>query len=116
MKVVTLLLGRITIVAGLLLSIGLVRMPGQQHFLRRNYLLNGDIVTLAKAGFTERAIIDSIREQPSRFDVTVAALAKLSAQGISQQVVRAMVMAKACGTSSDLPRASRCAKENEVQK
>jgi hypothetical protein len=102
---------RITVLA-LLLTLCLTWLPAQQHPQKRNFLLNRDVVTLAKAGFPERIIIDTIRTTPSRFDVTAEALAALSGQGISQRLVKAMLLAKNCGSASDLT-PSRCDPEPE---
>jgi hypothetical protein len=100
MEGVSLSTQRITLVSVLLLATGLVSLSAQQHPQKRNFLLNRDVVTLAKAGFTEQIIIETIRATPNRFDVTAEALAALSAQGMSLRVVEAMLVAKICGTLS----------------
>jgi hypothetical protein len=84
------------------LSLGLSRLPAQQHPQLRHFLLNKDILTLANAGFDEQAIVDTILAKPNRFDTTPEALAVLSAQGLSQRIVQVMLRAKVCGSPSDL--------------
>ncbi|MBZ5609102.1 MAG: hypothetical protein LAP38_12645 [Acidobacteriia bacterium] len=93
---------RIVLTMALFLALGLPRLSAQQHPQQRHFLLNRDVVALAKAGFSEQVIIETIRVTPSRFDVRTDALAALSGQGISQRVVEAMLVAKTCGSQSDL--------------
>ena len=104
MLAVTSSMRRITLAIAFLLAPGLLHVPAQQ----RRFLLNRDIITLAKAGFTEQAIIDTIRATPNRFDVTTGALVALAAQGISQRVVEALLVAQTRGSPSDLAGAPRC--------
>jgi hypothetical protein len=82
---------RIAVALTSLFVLGFLPLSGQQHPQRRHFLVNQDVVNLAKAGFTEHDIIDTVRAAPSRFDVSVAALVRLSAQGISERVVQAML-------------------------
>ena len=91
-----------------LLLLGFQGLSAQQHPQRRLYLLNRDVVALAKAGFTEQIIIETIRARPNRFDIATDALVLLSGQGISQRVVEAMLFAKTCGSPSDLAASPKC--------
>jgi hypothetical protein len=53
-------------------------------------LTNHDVVVLAKAGFTEEFIIDSILAGKSHFDTSPSGLAELAKEGLNERVVRAM--------------------------
>lgn len=75
---------------------------GQRPLPQRHFLVNREVVTLAKAGFSEPIIIDTVRSVPNRFDVTTDALVALASQGLSERVIGAMVAAEACGPRSDL--------------
>jgi hypothetical protein len=99
---------RIALALVLLAALGPLRLAAQQHPQVRHFLVNRDVVALAKAGFNEQIIIDTIRAMPNRFDITTQALAVLSEQGLSQRVVEAMLVAKTCGSQSDLAGAPRC--------
>jgi hypothetical protein len=58
-------------------------------------LTNHDVVVLAKAGFTEDFIIDTIAAQKSAFDTTASSLADLAKEGINEHILRAMAGVKA---------------------
>lgn len=62
-----------------------------------NSVTNGDIVTLARAGFNEEFIVDFISTSRTRFDVTVNGLAELARSGLSERLIRTML---AAGTPS----------------
>jgi hypothetical protein len=53
-------------------------------------LTNHDVVVLAKAGFTEEFIIDTILAGKSHFDVSPGGLAELAKEGLNEHVVRVM--------------------------
>ncbi|MBZ5624062.1 MAG: hypothetical protein LAQ69_35990 [Acidobacteriia bacterium] len=53
-------------------------------------LTNRDVVVLAKAGFSEEFIIDTILSGRSRFDTSAGGLAELSKEGLNERVVRVM--------------------------
>src|SRR5689334_22805427 len=93
------------VLIALLLASGLV---AQQHPLQRQFLVNRDVVALARAGFGEQTIIDMILVKPNRFDTAAEALAALAAQGISQRIVQVMLVVKKCGPASDLAGPSPC--------
>jgi hypothetical protein len=68
----------------------------QELPLTHHFLLNRDIIALAQAGYSEQTIINTLLAKPNRFDTNTDALVDLAAQGISERVVEAMLMA-ACG-------------------
>jgi hypothetical protein len=57
----------------------------------RNTLTNHSIVTLAKAGFDEDFIIDTILSGRTQFDTSVDGLADLAKQGITERLIRVMM-------------------------
>jgi hypothetical protein len=57
----------------------------------RNTLTNHGIVTLAKAGFNEEFIIDTILSSRTQFDTSVDGLADLARQGITERLIRVMM-------------------------
>jgi len=61
--------------------------------LTLNSITNGDIVTLAKAGFNEDFIVDFIAASRTRFDISVNGLAELARSGLSERLIRAMLAA-----------------------
>jgi hypothetical protein len=56
-------------------------------------LTNNDVVTLAKAGLGEETIIAAIQAQDASFDISVRALLKLKQEGVTSNVLRAMIAA-----------------------
>lgn len=84
---------RVFTIALLLLAV-VVRLPAESHPIRRNFLLNRDIVALAQAGFDEQTIINTMLVKPNRFDTSLAALRELASQGISERIVQVMLVAK----------------------
>src|SRR4029077_14758385 len=58
-----------------------------------NPLTNNDVTTLAQAGVGEDAIIAAIQALDSSFDISVPALLKLKQDGITPEVLHAMVEA-----------------------
>ena len=56
-------------------------------------LTNDDVLTLAKAGLAEDTIIAAIRAQDSNFDISPSALLKLKQDGVTTNVLGAMVTA-----------------------
>ena len=56
-------------------------------------LSNDDVATLSKAGLGEDAIISAIQTQDASFDVSVPALLKLKQDGVTPNVLRAMITA-----------------------
>ncbi|MCX6626189.1 MAG: hypothetical protein NTW28_00980 [Candidatus Solibacter sp.] len=101
----------------LLFALGLIRVSAQ-HPQLRHFLLNRDILALASAGFDEQTIVNTILAKPSRFDTAADALASLAAQGLSQRIVQAMLVAKACGSPADLGggRPAPCRPEPEARR
>jgi hypothetical protein len=57
----------------------------------RNTLTNRSIVTLAKAGFDEDFIIDTILSSRTQFDTSVDGLADLAKQGMTERLIRVMM-------------------------
>ena len=57
----------------------------------RNALTNRDVVVLAKAGFNEDFIIDTILDSRTQFNTTVDGLADLAKQGMTERLIRVMM-------------------------
>jgi hypothetical protein len=53
-------------------------------------ITNHDVVVLAKAGFSEEFIIDTILAGRSRFDTSSGGLAELAKEGLNERVMRVM--------------------------
>jgi hypothetical protein len=80
--------------------------------LTQNALTNKDVVTLAKAGFNEEFIIDTMAMSRTRFDVSVNSLAELAKEGLTEHLIRCMMAASAPPTgpaSAALPVAPEAA-------
>jgi hypothetical protein len=71
-------------------------LPAEEIPLVRQFLVNRDVVALAQAGYGEQTIIETILAKPNRFDTNTDALVELAAHGISERVVEAVLLAKAC--------------------
>src|SRR5580700_10106734 len=71
---------------------------GAQTSGTQKILTNQDITVLAKAGFTEEFIVNTILSEKSQFDTSAAGLAELAKEGLNERVVRAMA---AAGTGSE---------------
>lgn len=56
-------------------------------------LANTDVVTLAKAGFTEDFIVDLIQTSRTRFDTSVTGLSELAKAGMTERLIRAVMSA-----------------------
>jgi hypothetical protein len=56
-------------------------------------LTNQDVVTLAKAGFNEDFIIETISLSRTRFDTSAAGVAALAREGLTERIIRSMVAA-----------------------
>ena len=57
----------------------------------RNALTNRDVVVLAKAGFNEDFIIETILSSRTQFDTRVDGLADLAKQGMTERLIRVMM-------------------------
>ena len=74
------------IVAGLLAgAAGAQTAPAQPKTLT-----NRDVVVLAKAGFSEQFLIDTILSGKARFDTSATGLAELAKEGINERILRVM--------------------------
>jgi len=75
------------------ISIGLAAglCSAQTLAVARNTLTNRSIVTLAKAGFDEDFIIDTILSSRTQFDTSVDGLADLAKQGMTERLIRVMM-------------------------
>lgn len=60
---------------------------------QRKAFTNDDILRLAKAGFSEETIIESIRTNEPRYDTSAEALVALKNAGISERIITAMLAA-----------------------
>jgi hypothetical protein len=69
--------------------------------LTQNQLTNHDIVTLAKAGFNEDFILDFIGMSRTRFDTSVSGLADLAKDGLSERLIRAMLVPSAPNSAAN---------------
>ena len=65
----------------------------QSPALNQNALSNKDVLTLAKAGFNEEFIIDTIAVSRTRFDMSVNGLAELAKEGLTERLIRIMMAA-----------------------
>jgi len=72
-----------------------VAAGAQTVSLTQNALTNKDVVTLAKAGFNEDFIIDTISMSRTQFDFSVNSLAELAKEGLTERLIRCMMMAGA---------------------
>jgi hypothetical protein len=77
----------------------LLHVAGAQSGPAQKILTNQDIAVLAKAGFTEEFILNTIQSEKSHFDTSAAGLAELAKEGLNERVVRAMA---GVGTASDV--------------
>ncbi len=59
--------------------------------LPKNLLTNDGVVLLAEAGLGERFLLELIDQKTSRFDTSADALASLARQGLTENILRAMV-------------------------
>ena len=81
------MLRKMMIAAALMASFLVTALPVQAS----PSLSNDDIATLSKAGLGEDAIIAAIQTQDTSFDVSVPALLKLKQDGVTPNVLRAMI-------------------------
>jgi len=72
----------------------------------RGYMTNGDVVILAKAGFSEDFIIDTIQASRTHFDTAPASLAEMAKEGITERLVRVVA---GVGVSAPEPAAAGAA-------
>ena len=70
-----------------------VAAGAQTVSLTQNALTNKDVVTLAKAGFNEDFIIDTISMSRTQFDFSVNSLAEMAKEGLTERLIRCMMMA-----------------------
>ena len=59
--------------------------------LPKTLLTNDGVVLLAEAGLGERFLLELIDQKTSRFDTSAEALASLARQGLTENILRAMV-------------------------
>src|SRR5687768_15072092 len=59
--------------------------------LPRHVLTNDGVIVLARAGLGEGLLVDLIRHKRTQFDTSAEALALLARQGLSENVLRAVV-------------------------
>ncbi len=83
------MLRKMMISAVLLTSLLMTTLPAQASAS----LSNDDVVTLSRAGLGEETIISAIQAQDASFDISVPALLKLKQDGITPNVLRAMITA-----------------------
>jgi hypothetical protein len=68
-----------------------IASTAQQAGPSRTALTNGDVETLADAGFSEEFIVEMIAAGRPEFDTTASAMAELKKHGVNENVIRAMV-------------------------
>jgi len=76
--------------------------------LTQTALTNQDVLTLAKAGFNEDFIVDTIAMSRTRFDTSVNGVAALAKEGLTERIIRSMMAAGA-------PTAAAAAKVPEAE-
>src|SRR5579863_10647 len=59
----------------------------------KHLLTNADVMMMAKANFGDQVIVKEIQAEETDFDVSVPALIDLKKNGVSQQVIEAMISA-----------------------
>lgn len=69
-------------------------------------LTNDDVVQMVKGGLPENTIINAVQAQDTHFDVSATALIKLKQQGVSQQIMSAMIASAKKQQSSSAPAVS----------
>ncbi len=60
----------------------------------KSFLNNEGLVLLARAGYGEKFLAELIQSQPSRFDTSVEGLVFLAKNGLSERMVRYILLAK----------------------
>lgn len=80
----------LAIVAAVLAAFSAVSTAQEVPF-SRNSLTNRDVIVLAKAGFNEDFIIETILGSRTQFNITVDALADLAKQGMTERLIRVMM-------------------------
>ncbi|HEY5331171.1 MAG TPA: hypothetical protein VIJ79_14915 [Acidobacteriaceae bacterium] len=73
---------------------------------QRRAVTNGQVVRMAKAGLDEQIILQTIQEQPGRYDVEPDDLIALKSAGVSARVISAM-QAKTAGLAIHLDEPSK---------
>ena len=66
-------------------------LTGANQAVHKNLLTNQGVVTLARAGYSEGFIIDTIYQKQTQFDVSAEGLACLANEGLSERVIRTIV-------------------------
>ncbi|HEY2015777.1 MAG TPA: hypothetical protein VGH38_19880 [Bryobacteraceae bacterium] len=70
-----------------------VSAGAQTVALTQNALTNKDVFTLAKAGFNENFIMDTIAMSRTQFDTSVNGLADMAKEGLTERLIRFMMTA-----------------------
>ncbi|MEZ5354858.1 MAG: hypothetical protein R2762_19665 [Bryobacteraceae bacterium] len=65
---------------------------GDEHGPSSRMLNNEGLVLLARAGYNERFLAELVRTKPSRFDTSVEGLVYMAKHGISERLVRAILV------------------------
>jgi uncharacterized membrane protein len=73
--------------------------------LTQTALTNQDVLTLAKAGFNEDFIVDTIAMSRTRFDTSVNGVAALAKEGLTERIIRSMMAAGAPEAAAKAPEA-----------
>ncbi|MFN7922803.1 MAG: hypothetical protein U0Q16_22040 [Bryobacteraceae bacterium] len=71
---------------------GLATAAGPAVFNKDATLDNEGLVMLARAGYNERFLLELIRAKTSRFDTSVEGLVYFAKNGVSERVVRAILL------------------------
>jgi len=75
----------------------------QEAGASRPVLTNRDVETLADAGFSEDFLFERIGASRPEFDTTADAVAELKKHGVKEDVIRAMLLSRASGSSPAKP-------------
>lgn len=75
-----------TLVMALVLAVTAISQTGAK-------MTNADVIALSKAGLDKSLIIDKVKSSETNFDVSTDALIKLKTEGVSDEVIAAMLTA-----------------------
>lgn len=78
-----------------LMMVSIFLINSSNSFSQEDVLTNDEVISLAKAGLNSSIIVNKIRTSKSNFDMSTDALIKLKQAGVSDEIVNAMLEAKA---------------------
>lgn len=86
---------KINLLIACLMMVSIFLINSTATFAQGEVMTNDEVISLAKAGLNSSIIINKIRTSKSNFDMSTDALIKLKQAGISDEIVNAMLEAKA---------------------